>query len=73
MKKARKEKKTLRQLRKENRYTINEVSEGSGVPFSSYTAYELGYRKTSLEAATKLADFYKCSIEDIDFDVKKED
>lgn len=63
----RKEKKTLKQLRKEIRYTQREVSDGSGVPFSTYVAYELGYRKPSLAAAQKLADFFKCRVEDIDF------
>lgn len=65
-----KEKKTLRQLRKELRYTLKEVSEGSGVAFSTYTAYELGNRKPSLANAQKLAKFYKCKVEDIDFITK---
>ena len=65
-----KEKKTLKQLRKEIRYTQKEVSDGSGVKFSTYVAYELGYRKPSLEAAKKLADFFKCRVEDIEFLVK---
>lgn len=62
-----KKKKTLKQLRKELRYTQKEVSDGSGVPFSTYVAYELGYRKPSLRAAQKLADFHKCKVEDIEF------
>ena len=62
-----KEKKTLRQLRKEIRYTQREVSEGSGVPFSTYVAYEMGYRKPSLQSAQKLAAFFKCKVEDINF------
>lgn len=62
-----KEKKTLKQLRKEIRYTQREVSEGSGVPFSTYVAYELGYRKPSLKNAEKLANFFKCKVEDISF------
>lgn len=62
-----KEKKNLKQLRKEIRYTQREVSEGSGVPFSTYVAYELGYRKPSLKNAEKLANFFKCKVEDISF------
>ena len=62
-----KEKKTLRQLRKEIRYTQREVSDGSGVPFGTYVAYELGYRKPSLRSAQKLAEFFKCKVEDINF------
>lgn len=67
-----KEKKTLRQLRKEIRYTQREVSDGAGVPFSTYVAYEMGYRKPSLEKAKKLAAFFKCKVEDIDFEPKQE-
>ena len=66
-----KEKKTLKQLRKEIRYTQREVSEGSGVPFSTYVAYELGLRRPSLKAAQKLAAYYKCRVEDIEFDIQK--
>lgn len=62
-----KEKKTLKQLRKEIRYTQKEVSDCSGVAFSTYVAYELGYRKPSLSQAEKLAKFFKCKVEDISF------
>lgn len=62
-----KAKKTLKELRKENRYTQREVCEGSGLAFSTYTAYELGYRKPSLVNAEKLAKFFKCKVEDIQF------
>lgn len=62
------EKKTLKQLRKEIRHTQREVSEKSGVPFSTYVAYEMGYRAPSLAAAEKLAAFYKCRVEDIIFE-----
>lgn len=62
-----KAKKTLKQLRKENRYTQREVADGSGVGFSSYVAYEMGYRKPSLRNAEKLAKFYGVRIEEIDF------
>lgn len=58
---------TLKEHRKSYRYTQKEVSQGSGVPFSTYVAYELGYRKPSLKAAQKLADFYKCKVEEIKF------
>ena len=62
-----KEKQTLKQLRKAIRYTQREVSEGSGIPFSTYVAYEMGYRKPSLKNAEKLAQFFKCKVEDISF------
>lgn len=65
------EKKTLKQLRKDIRYTQREVSDGSGVAFSTYVAYELGYRKPSLKAAEKLAKFFKCRVEEINFEPAK--
>lgn len=67
-----KEKKTLRELRKGIRYSQREVSEGAGVPFSTYVAYELGYRRPSLTAAQKLADFFKCRVEDIEFKLREQ-
>lgn len=67
------ESKTLRELRKEIRYTQREVSDGSGVAFSTYIAYEMGYRMPSLVNAQKLADFFGCKVEDINFDVKKQE
>lgn len=70
---AKKEKKTLKQLRKEIRYTQREVSEKSGIPFSTYVAYEMGYRKPSLDKAQKLANFYKCKVEEIDFTAEKQE
>lgn len=60
-------KKTLKELRKEIRYTQKEVSDGSGVAFSTYVAYETGNRKPKLENAVKLAAFFKCNVEDIQF------
>lgn len=68
-----KEKKTLKELRKEIRFTQKEVSDGSGVPFSTYVAYELGYRNPSLPAAQKLARFFKCKVEDINFSPSKQE
>ena len=65
------ERKTLKQLRNENRYTLREVSDKSGVAFSTYVSYELGYRRPSLGNAQKLADFYKCKVDDINFEVAK--
>ena len=62
-----KEKKTVKELRKELRYTQKEVSELSGIPFSTYVAYEMGYRKPSLENAKKLAKFFNCKVDDIIF------
>lgn len=66
-----KDKKTLRQLRIENRFKQREVSEGASVPFGTYVAYELGYRKPSLAPAKRLARFFGCRVEDIEFELAK--
>ena len=61
------EQKTLKQLRIENRYTIKQVSELSGVKHGTYVGYEYNNRKVSLENAQKLAAFYGLEIKDIKF------
>lgn len=68
MKKA---KKTLKELRKQNRYTIKEVAEKTGIAFSTYTSYEMGYRMPRVDNAQKLAEFYGCKVDDIDFSETK--
>lgn len=59
------EPKTPRELRQENRYTLKQVAEGTGIPFGSYVGYDYGTRRLTLDAAKKLADFYKISSDDI--------
>lgn len=66
-------KKTLKELRKNIRFTQKEVSEATGIPFSTYVSYELGYRRAKLDTAQKLANFYKCKIGDIDFEPNKKE
>lgn len=68
-----KEKKTLRQLREEQRLYQREVSDGAGIPFSTYVAYEMGYRGPSLKNANKLAAYFKCKVEDIIFEGAKQE
>jgi transcriptional regulator with XRE-family HTH domain len=60
-------KKTIRELRTENRYTVQQIADKTGIPFSTYTAIELGYRKCSLEVLEKLAAFYGLKMDDIDY------
>lgn len=59
-------KKSLRDLRIENRYTQRAISENLGIPFSTYVAYELGYRKPSLAAVSAAAKFYGVKMESIE-------
>lgn len=62
--------KTLKELRKEQRYTVKAVSEGTGIPFPTLTAYDNQYRSPSLRNAKKIADFFGVTVEEIDFKAK---
>lgn len=62
---GKREPKTLAELRKENRYTLKQIAEGTGVTFGSYVGYEYGTRRIPLEAAQKIANFYGISTDDI--------
>lgn len=53
----------LRKLRKETGYTITEFGEMWGKPFSTYAAYEQGYRKPPIEFLIQLADYYNTTID----------
>lgn len=59
------EPKTLKELRKEFRYTMRQVAEGTGIPFGTYVALDCNYRKISLPNAQKIAKFYGISTDDI--------
>jgi transcriptional regulator with XRE-family HTH domain len=64
---------TLRELRKQERWTQKAVAEQTGIAFSTYVAYEMGYRIPKITNAKKLADFYHRKMEDIDFTAGKEE
>ena len=52
-------KEMLIQIREKNGYTKKEVSEKTGIPYTTYIKYESGERKdVSMQALCKLADFY---------------
>lgn len=57
--------KTLKEHREEKRYTMRQVSDGSGVPFGTYVGYDCQTRKISLENAKKIAKFLEIAVEDI--------
>lgn len=62
---AKREPKTLKELRKEFRYTIQQVADGTGIPFGTMVGYDCSYRKLSLQNAQKIAAFYGISVDDI--------
>ena len=59
-------KQTLKEHRVEQRYTMQQVSDGSGVPFGTYVGYDCRTRKMSLENAKKIANFLGIAVEDIE-------
>lgn len=61
---------TMKEIRKQQRYTVSAVVEGTGIPFSTITAYDNGYRSPSLQNAKKIADFFGVPVEDIEFKEK---
>lgn len=48
----------LKKIRKENKYTIQAVTDGTNIPIRTYQNYEYGKREISVDALQKLADFY---------------
>lgn len=48
----------LKKIRKEKKYTIQAVTDGTGIPVRTYQNYEYGKREISVDALQKLADFY---------------
>ena len=64
-KNAEKKQKTLKEWRKENRYTMKEVAEATGIPYGTMVALDCNYRKPSLMNAQKIAKFYGISVDEI--------
>lgn len=57
----------LRTLRTRCGYTLQRVSDDTGLGVSALTMYELGQRMPRDEAKIILADYYKVSINDLFF------
>ena len=58
-------KKTLKELRTENKKTVAEVAKALGVSPSAITNYESGIRRISLEHVLILSELYEESAEEI--------
>ena len=62
----------LKELRAVNRYKQKDIAEALHINPRTYSHYESGYRKISVEALVKLADFYCLSLDElIGRDLKK--
>lgn len=59
------EPRTLKELRKEFRYTLKQVSEGTGIPYGTIVGYDCQHRKISLKNGQKIADFFGIATDDI--------
>lgn len=55
--------KILKELRKENEYSQQDVADFLNISRSTYGKYETGDREPSLEMLCKLADFYKVTTD----------
>ena len=53
----------LKELRLESGYTLKVVSEGIGIPLSTYSNYEQGIREPSVEIIKRICDFYGVSAD----------
>lgn len=53
----------LRQLRKQERLTLSQVTSKLSISIQALSAYETGERDPSLEVLCKLADFYGVSVD----------
>lgn len=60
-------KNNLKELRLKEKLTQSKIAETLGITQRAYQNYERGRRTPSLEIAQKLANAFKCSIEDIFF------
>lgn len=53
----------LRLLRKESGVTLKEISNGIGIPLSTYSNYEQGLREPSLHILKRICDYYDVSAD----------
>lgn len=51
----------LKELRRESGYTLKMVSEGIGIPLSTYSNYEQGIREPSVEIIKRICKFFDVS------------
>jgi len=64
----------LKLLRTYNRYKQKDIAEALHINPRTYSHYESGYRKISVEALIDLANFYAMSLDDlVGREFKKED
>ena len=55
----------LKTIRIAKNLTQKQVAEGSGVSISVYCRYEIGERTPSLRAASAIAAYFGCSIDEL--------
>lgn len=60
-------KKTLTELRVENKMTQRELAEAIGISTSSVGMYEIGERIPPLKTAIRIAKFFNTQVENISF------
>ena len=55
----------LKELRKYRKYTLKQVSDGTGIPFQTIARYENGENVPSVIQAFKFSCFYKLELKDM--------
>jgi transcriptional regulator with XRE-family HTH domain len=52
-------------LRKERKWSMQEIADRLGIAKSTYAGYESGYREPSLQSLTQLADLFETTVDDL--------
>ena len=53
----------IRELRKEHRYTLDDIAQRLGIARSTYAGYETGHRKPAIETLFEIAKIYNVSTD----------
>ncbi len=53
----------IKTLRKENKYTQQQVADAVNVSRSAYSQYEMGIKQPTIETLVLLAELYHCSLD----------
>jgi transcriptional regulator with XRE-family HTH domain len=55
----------LSELRKQRKWSMQEIADQLGIAKSTYAGYESGYREPSLQSLSQLADLFETTIDNL--------
>lgn len=55
----------LSELRKQRKWSMQEIADQLGIAKSTYAGYESGYREPALQSLTQLADLFETTVDDL--------